>query len=117
MMRLAPVTGPSCGHYPIPDSIACPTCPSPEDWRDEAACTTTDPEAFFPTQYDPGPLTQVLAICGSCPVQPYCLEAGWREQHGIWGGWTAEARYAYRKKNGKTPSPVIRALGAQTRRA
>ena len=116
-MKLAPIPGPSCGHYPIPGSIACPTCPAPENWRDLALCRQVDPEAFFPTQYDPGPLTTALETCADCPVQPYCLEVGWNEHYGIWGGWTYEARAKYRKQHGKQTRPLIRALGAQTRRS
>lgn len=116
-MKLAPINGPTCGHYPIPGSIACPTCAAPEDWRDLALCRELDPEAFYPATYDPGPLTTVLATCEACPVQPYCLEEGWMDQHGIWGGWTAEARRQYRKSNRNLTRPLLRALGAQTRRS
>lgn len=114
MMRLAYRKGPSCGHFPIPGSIACPTCPAPEDWREEAACASSDPEAFYPDPRVAIPVG-VLDICARCPVQPYCLEDGWQEQHGIWGGWTEQARAAYRKEHRNLPRPVIRALGAQTR--
>lgn len=116
MMKLAPPITPPCDHEPIPNKIACAVCPPPLDWREHAACISTDPEAFYPNQYDPGPLTQVLSICASCPVQPYCLEAGWTDQHGIWGGWTYEARRRYRKSNRNITRAMIRALGTTTRR-
>jgi hypothetical protein len=58
-----------------------------------------------------------MRICQGCPVQPYCLEAGWMDQHGIWGGWTPEARRQHRKKNRNISVTMIRALGTTTRRS
>jgi len=31
-------------------------------------------------------------LCGICPVQPDCLEAGMDEEFGIWGGLSLKQR-------------------------
>jgi WhiB family redox-sensing transcriptional regulator len=116
MMRLAPLPAPVCGHEAIPGTIACPTCDAPEDWREHAVCRQTDPEVFFPSSNDPRPATQVaLKTCASCPVKPYCLEEGWQDHYGIWGGWTAEARRKERRRKVKASRTEIRALSLNTR--
>ena len=57
-------------------------------WLVFGACRDADPDLFFPSTREE--TEQALAICGSCPVQPECLdyalEAG--ERFGIWGGLT-----------------------------
>jgi WhiB family redox-sensing transcriptional regulator len=67
------------------------------DWRDDAACTQTDPETFFP-QGQPSTVKAAedaaKSICARCPVTAECLhwalETG---QHtGVWGGLTADER-------------------------
>lgn len=114
MMRLAPLPAPPCGHPAIPGTIACATCEAPEDWREHAVCRQVDPEMFFPK---PGSgaseVKAVIQICGRCPVRPYCLEEGWTEHYGIWGGWTVLARRKERRKNRSTVE--IRALSVRGR--
>lgn len=42
-------------------------------WMDDAACTTVDPEIFFPDgEGDWFPTRQAKLICASCPVQRLC---------------------------------------------
>lgn len=63
------------------------------DWRDSAACVGQDPEAWFPSDGDPGLMAK--KICHSCPVQNECLEYALTERlnsHGIYGGTSAKQR-------------------------
>jgi WhiB family transcriptional regulator, redox-sensing transcriptional regulator len=65
------------------------------EWWSDAACSTADPELFFPVS-SLGPalrqVAQAKAICARCHIQQACLryalDAG--PVQGIWGG-TAEA--------------------------
>ena len=66
-------------------------------WWSEAACSTADPDLFFPISWSGPALRQVAAakaICTGCHVQQACLgyalEAGPVE--GIWGGTTEAER-------------------------
>jgi WhiB family redox-sensing transcriptional regulator len=60
------------------------------DWRNEAACTSEDPELFFPVGED-GP---AKTVCRECPVRAECLR--WAldhgEDYGVWGGMSADER-------------------------
>jgi WhiB family redox-sensing transcriptional regulator len=43
-------------------------------WMDDAACTTVDPELFFPSEEDEWrPTRDAKEICASCPVRDLCL--------------------------------------------
>lgn len=56
-------------------------------WALQAACLDKPTDWFFPDS--PTVVTpEARALCGSCPVQPECLEHAVRvgEPHGIWGG-------------------------------
>ena len=58
----------------------------PLPWADDAACATTDPDAFFPEQG--GPVKAAKRVCGRCLVRDECLE--WalesRPEFGIYAG-------------------------------
>ena len=67
------------------------------DWRHRAACTTEDPELFFPIGNTGPALNQIeeaKAVCHRCPVVENCLawalSAG--QDYGIWGGLTEDER-------------------------
>lgn len=66
-------------------------------WRTRAACRREDPELFFPVG-TAGPARlqaeQAKAVCRRCQVTAECLTWAVRtgQQHGIWGGTTAEER-------------------------
>ena len=66
-----------------------------ESWQEDAACHSTDPEAFFP---DASATITAGArrVCGRCPVRAACLEYALTqgEWHGIWGGLSVEQRRA-----------------------
>lgn len=72
---------------------------SPRDWRDDAACRYSDPEAWFP---DSGVHEPATRICmDRCPIREACLEhamthegsADQRGRWGIFGGLNATQRY------------------------
>jgi WhiB family transcriptional regulator, redox-sensing transcriptional regulator len=58
----------------------------------DRACADADPEIFFPIRENDA--WEALAYCDICPHRQPCLE--WalesEQQHGIWGGTTAEER-------------------------
>jgi len=68
------------------------------DWKLQAACRYHgDAELWFPQVTDRYSIVNAKKICFECPVRRECLNAGIREEHGIWGGLTAEQRHQIRK--------------------
>jgi WhiB family redox-sensing transcriptional regulator len=63
-------------------------------WMDDAACATTDPELFFPSEDDTWrPTRAAKEICASCPVRDFCLaDAPAWDRWSIRGGQTATER-------------------------
>ncbi|WP_277754896.1 WhiB family transcriptional regulator [Pseudactinotalea terrae] len=70
------------------------------DWRDEAQCAQTDPEAFFPDKG--GSTREAKMVCATCPVLQECLEWAIQtgETFGVWGGLTERERRAYARQHG-----------------
>lgn len=102
-----------CGHDALPGTVACATCPPPRDWVEQASCRTADPEAWFPQPTNnvlPQESVRAVHICRSCPVRPYCLESGWDDPWGIWGGYLAAQREDLRKRHREANRARIRAL-------
>lgn len=67
------------------------------DWQQDALCTQTDPEIFFPEKG--GSTRDAKKVCAACDVRSQCLEAALEndERHGIWGGLSErERRRAHR---------------------
>lgn len=64
-------------------------------WMDDAACTTTDPEAFVPNV---GANNRTARrICNNCPVAGPCLEwAITAKADGIYAGTTTRQRATIR---------------------
>lgn len=66
--------------------------PGELDWRDDALCAQTDPEAFFPEKG--GSTRDAKAVCAMCDVREQCLI--WAltndEAHGIWAGLSTKER-------------------------
>jgi len=60
---------------------------------DDALCSQSDPEAWFP---ETGPAVGARRICDACPVRRQCLDhaIAANEQHGIWGGLNEVERRA-----------------------
>lgn len=74
------------------------------DWQKDAACTSVNPELFFPETTRGGErqiqITEAKKVCGSCAVQAACLsyalETG--QSFGIWGGTTEDERRTMKRK-------------------
>ena len=68
--------------------------PVPEAWMDNALCTQTDPEAFFPDKG--GSSKEAKRVCASCDVVGECLAYALanNERFGIWGGKSERERRA-----------------------
>ena len=57
------------------------------DWRDQARCAETDPEAFFPEKG--GTTRHAKEVCFACEVRVRCLEYALAHpelRYGVWGG-------------------------------
>lgn len=68
------------------------------NWRDDAACLGTDPEAFFPGKHiGAGPARE---ICKRCPVRSECLNTAIAndEGFGIFGGLNRNERKALQRR-------------------
>jgi WhiB family transcriptional regulator, redox-sensing transcriptional regulator len=72
------------------------------NWRDHAACSSVDPDLFFPVSASGASLIDIQAakrVCQRCPVTTPCLR--WALDHeqvsGVWGGTTEEERRALRR--------------------
>jgi WhiB family transcriptional regulator, redox-sensing transcriptional regulator len=74
----------------ITEAPAVPVGP----WAGRAACTTADPETFFPVGNEPNAAAK--QYCARCPVcdscRDYALAAG--EEFGVWGGLNEAERKA-----------------------
>lgn len=74
-----------------------------DDWREQAACRSEDPDLFFPIGTS-GPsllqTQQAKAVCRRCSVREQCLrwalETG--ECTGVWGGTSDLERRALRQR-------------------
>lgn len=65
------------------------------DWQARAACSTADPDLFFPEPNTPEErIVEAKQICASCPARQACLEEAIRrgEPDAICGGLTASER-------------------------
>jgi WhiB family transcriptional regulator, redox-sensing transcriptional regulator len=73
------------------------------EWWSRAACSTSDPDLFFPIA-SAGPavrqVTQAKVICARCQIRQgclnYALDIG--PIQGIWGGMTEEERRRLRHR-------------------
>lgn len=61
-------------------------------WMDEARCSETDPDAFFPEKG--GKPTPAKKVCLACEVRTECLEYALDhdERFGVWGGKSERER-------------------------
>ena len=72
------------------------------NWRDDARCTETGPDLFFPEVWQSA--EPAKRICATCPVRPECFT--WAMTHyekGVWGGTSDKQRAAIR--SGHRPPP------------
>ncbi|GAA4482617.1 WhiB family transcriptional regulator [Microbacterium panaciterrae] len=72
----------------------------PGDWRWDALCAETDPEAFFPLKG--GTTAPAKAICARCTVAAECLAYALLhdERFGIWGGLSERQRRRMKRAGG-----------------
>lgn len=78
-----------------------PLLAAPGPWVVRAACAGMDPEVFFPTRGDIGPiLTVALGVCATCPVCRPCLEYALAHPtlSGVWGATTHRDRRRMRSE-------------------
>jgi hypothetical protein len=75
------------------------TPPKYPQWQGNEPCRSTDPEAFYPDNFDVGAMKRKLRrICDGCPSFDPCQEwAIWNEDVGFWGGLSANERQQIRK--------------------
>lgn len=79
-------------------SLLVPLLTGGELWKPMAACTSAEPDLFFPVssaESNPSQVAEAKAICARCLVRRECLDFAiqTRQMHGIWGGMTEEERY------------------------
>jgi len=73
----------------------------------QGACVGINTELFYPVEERENPDYIIKKLCGQCPIQVECLEWGLaHEVFGTWGGATAKARKAMRRKLGWTVSEI-----------
>ena len=77
---------------PMPASPWAGISTSAEEWRLDALCAETDPEAFFPEKG--GSTREAKRVCTGCAVRTGCLESALTndERFGIWGGLSERER-------------------------
>lgn len=76
---------------------------SPLGWQEDAPCSQTDPEAFFPEQ---GMSTQeAKKVCRACDVAQVCLEYALENnlRFGVWGGMSEGQRRKLAKALAEEP--------------
>lgn len=73
---------------------------TPQPWRRDANCATTDPDLFFAEVGDWRGTQAAMKVCDGCDVAAQCLEFAMRtdQREGVWGGLDASARRRLRRK-------------------
>lgn len=66
-----------------------------EEWQHRGACNGMDPNLFFPSRGEP--MSEIRAVCSTCPVRRECAEAGLMEKWGMWGGTSERERRRIRR--------------------
>ncbi|HWW52971.1 MAG TPA: WhiB family transcriptional regulator [Acidimicrobiales bacterium] len=74
-----------------------------ETWRVRAACSTVDPDLFFPvgvTGPAVGQIAAAKAVCAGCGVRDECLDFAitTNQEYGVWGGTSEEERRVLRRQ-------------------
>lgn len=64
----------------------------PQPWTEQALCTQTDPDAFYPEKGES--TTDAKKVCLACEVRTECLEEAiaTKERYGVWGGMSERER-------------------------
>lgn len=87
--------------FTISDAVWADICARADispHWSEQALCTQTDPEAFFPEQGCS--VRAAKQVCQACPVRAECLE--WalthNEDNGVWGGASRRERQEIKRR-------------------
>ena len=72
------------------------------DWRQFAACRSTEPDLFFPVGTTGPAVDQIESakrVCRTCEVQEICLDfaLATNQESGVWGATSEEERRKLRK--------------------
>ena len=89
-------------------------------WWSRAACSTADPDLFFPISGAGLALKQVTrakAICARCPIQQECLSYALAAGpiQGVWGGMTEEERRSLARRRRRARVRQVVPAGARPR--
>ena len=89
---------------PAPTSPWTSLAMADDEWRRDALCAETDPEAFFPEKG--GSTREAKRVCAGCDVKAECLEYALAtdERFGIWGGLSERERRRVRLQRRDTIS-------------
>ncbi|TDC48851.1 WhiB family transcriptional regulator [Micromonospora sp. KC207] len=70
----------------------------PPEWQEQALCSQTDPEAFFPEKG--GSTREAKRICSRCEVKTECLEWALEidERFGVLGGLSERERRRVKRR-------------------
>lgn len=73
------------------------------EWRDRAACRSTDPDLFFPVGTTGPAISQIeaaKAVCRACPSTELCLDFALttNQDSGVWGATSEEERRKLRRQ-------------------
>jgi WhiB family transcriptional regulator, redox-sensing transcriptional regulator len=88
-----------------------------QDWREQGACLSANPDLFFPISSrgaSAGQIARAKGICAGCPVREPCLSfaLSTQQQFGIWGGTTEDERKKMRRRARRQPARADRARSA-----
>lgn len=81
--------------------------PEPPRWVNRARCGRLDPELFFPPRGANEQVDLARAVCLDCPVRWECLELGFREKFGVWGGMSEKERKRLRRDHPTAQEAVV----------
>jgi WhiB family transcriptional regulator, redox-sensing transcriptional regulator len=100
-------------HLPNRGGLGGPPPRTSTDWWSRAACTSADPELFFPISHSGPAGAQIMrakAVCARCSVQDECLRYALAADpmHGVWGGMSEEERRLLRRREQKARTRAAR---------
>ncbi|HET7629801.1 MAG TPA: WhiB family transcriptional regulator [Candidatus Saccharimonadales bacterium] len=76
----------------------------PQLWPEDGECfRQADPELFFPAgekgSINQSQIEEAKSYCRRCSMADYCLQwAMAKEDHGVWGGMSADERKALKRR-------------------
>lgn len=71
-----------------------------ESWRDDAACSGSGTDLFFPISEEDPQVEAAKEVCAACPVMDECLAyaLSTNQTEGVWGGMTGSERRRLRRR-------------------